>query len=76
MARPDPVRVRQARLTGAATAVRDALVLGHDPDREERQRGEWPELWAAIDRLLDALEYLGDVGPRFDRAPPTPRPPS
>jgi len=56
VARPDPVRVRQARLTGAATAVRDALVLGHDPDREERQRGEWPELWAAIDRLLDALE--------------------
>lgn len=55
MARPDPVRVRQARLTGAATAVRDALVLGHDPDREERQRAEWPELWAAIDRLLDAL---------------------
>ena len=55
MARSDPARVRHARLDGAATAVRDALVLGHDPDRADRHRSEWPELWQAIDRLLDAL---------------------
>ena len=55
MARPDRERVRHAQMTGAATAVHDALVLGGDPDREERHRQEWPELWATIDRLLDAV---------------------
>ncbi len=56
MARPDRTRVCSAALTGAATAVRDALVLNRDRGLEERHREEWPALWERIDRLMGTLD--------------------
>jgi hypothetical protein len=55
MARPDADRVRHAQLYGAATGIRDALRLNPDPDLEQRQRGEWPELWEPIDALIEEV---------------------
>lgn len=55
MVRPDRARVRSAALTGAATAVRDVLMLNRDRELEDRHRAEWPELWERIDGVMDAL---------------------
>jgi hypothetical protein len=52
--RYDPVRVRNARIEGAARGIRDAIYLA-PTDVLERHRAELPKLWAAIDRLRDAL---------------------
>jgi hypothetical protein len=52
--RPDP-RVLDARLDGAAKAIRGA-VWQADPETMTRQRAEWPRLWEGIDRLLEDVD--------------------
>jgi hypothetical protein len=52
--RYDPVRVRNARIEGAARGIQDAIFLA-DTAVLERHRAELPKLWAAVDRLRDAL---------------------
>jgi hypothetical protein len=50
--RNDPNRIRTAKLTGAAMAVRDAVVLA-PPALVEAQRETMPSLWERIDHLTD-----------------------
>lgn len=50
--RNDPDRIRHAMLLGAATAVRDQVVLA-DPEMIEAQRQVLPELWRRIDSLCE-----------------------
>jgi hypothetical protein len=54
----DPVR-RNARIEGAARGIQDAVYLA-PADVLERHRAELPKLWAAIDRLRDALNTETD----------------
>ena len=55
VARSDPARVHAARVTGAATAVRDVIVSDAGSDRQRRHRAEWPELWEHLDALADVV---------------------
>jgi len=55
VARSDPARVHAARVTGAATAVRDVIVSDASSDRQRRHRAEWPELWEHLDALADVV---------------------
>ncbi len=50
--RNDPVRIRAAKLTGAALAVRDAVVLA-PPAVVQAQREAMPSLWERIDPLTE-----------------------
>ena len=58
VARSDPARVHAARVTGAATAVRDVIVSDAGSDRQRRHRAEWPELWELLDALADVVAQL------------------
>ncbi|WP_426572142.1 hypothetical protein [Aquihabitans sp. McL0605] len=52
--RNDPARIRTAKLTGAAMAVRDEIMRA-DPAAVEAQREALPKLWERIDSLIDLL---------------------
>jgi hypothetical protein len=52
--RNDPERIRHAKLTGAAMAVRDQMVLA-SPDAVAEQRAAIPDLWERLDRLAELL---------------------
>lgn len=49
-------RRHQAELDGAAGRVRAVLRRAHDERLEARQRAEWPELWEAIDSLVEVQD--------------------
>lgn len=55
--RANPDNVFYAQLTGRTVAVRDQLRRKTDPELERRHRAEWPELWAAIDGLLELIDW-------------------
>ena len=50
-------RLRHAHLLGCANGMRGAIRNGDDPEREERHRVEWPELWARIDALTGFIDW-------------------
>lgn len=50
--RPDPVRLRHAKLVGTLVGLRDLMVTA-DPELLERHRTEWPEVWDRIEQAVD-----------------------
>lgn len=52
MAKPDPLRVRNAQITGSLAGLRDQVMLA-DPVMLGRHRAEWPQLWERIDRVIE-----------------------
>jgi hypothetical protein len=60
--------MQEAQLEGVAKRIRGTLWRdakpGGDPERQARHRAEWPELWDALDRLV---EIIDDMYPPFGR---------
>jgi hypothetical protein len=57
MARAQSSNVFYAQLTGKVVAVRDRVRLNTDAELEARHRAEWPELWTAIDEMLERIDW-------------------
>lgn len=53
----DPERIRHAQMTGRVAAVRAQIRVNKDPEREQRARAEWPELWEKIDALVELIDW-------------------
>lgn len=63
--RVDPARLRLARLDAATTTVSDEI--RRQPGLEASHRGEWPELWRRLARLValvDSAGWADRLGPR------------
>lgn len=55
--RPSSENFRAAQLTGRTARLRDQLRLNTDHELEARHRAEWPQLWAAIDDLVELIDW-------------------
>ena len=60
----DPKASAEGGLNGAATRIRDLVVRRADmAEVQERHRAEWPDLWEAIDSVVERIDVLAPREP-------------